>query len=72
MALRIASPIPIAIAVGTIFDIATASGIVWLALATALQAEDRQRWAANGAVFGLVLGVVVYLISLLTWPICRQ
>lgn len=65
MALRAANPIRAAIAVGTIFDIATASGIVFLALATAFRA-DQQRWAANGAAFGLVLGVVVYLISLLT------
>jgi hypothetical protein len=62
---RVATPIPAAIGVGTVFDIATASGIVCLALATVFRA-DQQKGAANGARFGLVFGVVVYLTSLLT------
>jgi membrane-associated PAP2 superfamily phosphatase len=65
MVSRVANPIPPAIGVGTVFDIPTASGIVSLALATAFRA-DQQKWAAKGATFGLALGVVVYLISLLT------
>ena len=65
MPLKTAAPIPVAIAVGTIFDIATAGGIVSLALATALRKSDRQTWAANGVVFGLGLGVITYIISLL-------
>lgn len=65
MPLKIESPIPVAIALGAIFDIAAACGIVSLAVATALRAPDRQTWAADGAVVGFWLGVLAYLISLL-------
>ena len=57
---------PLAMAVGTIFDIATAGGIIGLVLVTACRIEDRETWAANTAVLGFGIGVLAYAISLLT------